>query len=111
MSLATLYNRIRTPSDMEEWVFSNKSDHDDIAAAILAKKNIQVTKFPIWPVSQVNLLVFMWGHQAMHIQEASILNTDLQDFGALDPTKLETLNELLFDHADQHRRERAALGI
>lgn len=105
MSLATLFKMPETEADFAEWSFSNRSDHDDIIAAIKAKHGIDVAKYILEPVTQASMAAFLLGHQAMHTQEAQILGVDNQDFLSAD------LAEWWYDHADQHRRERAALGM
>ena len=105
MSLATLMSPLLTPEDFAEWTFSNRADHDEIAAMILQKHNIMIPKFILEPVVPGNVQVFLLGHQAMHDAEAKALGIDAQNFLG------EDIKDWLWDHIDQHRRERQALGI
>jgi hypothetical protein len=105
VSLATLFKLPETPSDIEEFLFSNVTDHNDIAAAIMRKYNVAIVAYPIYPVTAANMSNMLLAHQAMHTQEADILVVDNQDFLSPD------FSEWWYDHADQHRRERQALGM
>ena len=105
MSLATLFKMPVTPADFAEWTFSNMTDHNDIAASIKRKFGVVILKFVLEPVTEAGLQAFLLGHQAMHTQEATLLGVDNQDFLSADFTAWYD------EHADQHRRERAALGM
>jgi hypothetical protein len=104
MSFATLFNEPQTPQSWAEWSFSNRADHDEIIGLIQQKHGIRIDKWIIEPITPLNLQNFLLGHQAMHDAEAAALGVDGQNF-------LGDIREWWWDHAEQHRRERVALGI
>ena len=105
MSLANLFVLPVTLEDMSVWTFSNRTDHDDIAAAIKRKFNVDIEKFVLDPVTEAGMAAFLLGHQAMHTQEATLLKIDNQDFLSPD------ISEWLDEHANQHWRTRVALEL
>lgn len=105
MSFASLFTMPETLADWAEWTFSNRADHDEIIALIQQKKGIRIDKWIIEPVTEQNKINFLLGHQAMHDAEAAALGVDGQNFLG------EDIAGWHWDHAEQHRRERTALGI
>jgi hypothetical protein len=110
MSLINLFSPPSGPDTMSEWTFSNMADHIEIADAIMRQKGVAIVQHPLDPVTQASLPQFLAGHYAMHVQESLILGIDLFDF-LIDPTNFDDFLQNLYQHGDQHRRERAALGI
>jgi hypothetical protein len=105
MSLVTLFALPLTPDEIAVWTFSNMTDHNDIIAAIKRKHNIDVEKYVLDPVTPVGMAAFLLGHQAMHTREAQILGVSNENFLSAD------FSEWWFEHANQHRLERQALGM
>jgi hypothetical protein len=105
MSLATLFKLPETSAEIAEWTFSNRADHDDIAAAIKRRHSVDIVKYAIEPVTEAGMAAFLLGHQAMHTQEAQILGIDSENFLSAD------FSEWWSEHANQHMRERQVLGI
>jgi hypothetical protein len=78
--------------NLKYFIFHNKDQHDRIASAILSQKNIQLTDYPIYPVSEESIRSFFLSHQTMHNDVNSILGfpgSDLSEIDFKDDRKVE----------------------
>lgn len=84
MSLANLLNTPRTPSDFEEFFFSNRLQIDAIQKAILQQKNVNLTQYVLYPVSQDDFKGFLEANQQSHEDFNSVLGLQSSDLESVD---------------------------
>ncbi len=111
MSVANLYNVPNDEHDLSGFSFSNMDHHRLIISAISAQKNIDLTIFPIDPMTMNDLSGWAQLHQQMHTDFTSTLGiagVDLSDVNFKDPAQLSAWMIL---HASEHRQAEDILGI
>lgn len=102
MALATLYNVPSNGNEMNVFSFSNRDEHNKIAASFLANYGVTVPDFVLDPIPLFDMGVWLQQHQVLHNIMNGVLGTnsnDLTDVNFRDPSQL---SEWIWLHAQEH---------
>lgn len=110
MSLAPLFNVIRTPEDLNIFSFHNFDSHNRIAIGIYAKYGINIQTFPLDPFV-LNDPVVLRNHQQAHDAQNGILGINGADFTSIDFSREDEVANFVQLHGNEHRLAEDKLGI
>ncbi len=111
MSLANIFNTPDSDEDFMVWAFSNMDQHRRIVAAISAQKKVDLSLFPLDPITMDDIEGWARQHQEAHnnfTQALGIGGVDLTDVNLKDPGELAAWVRL---HANEHQQAAQILGI
>lgn len=84
MSLATIFNPIRTKDDLAEFVFSNQDSHILVCEQLQRVFNIQIPQFVLNPIPDGDTDLWSQVHQQSHNFINLYLGTTGQDYSGID---------------------------
>lgn len=98
----------------DSWVFAHNSDHNEIQAAILKQKSVNLPVLQLYPVKREDEDAFQtWLdlHQQAHENMTSVLGIEVQDLTDLDPSDPQSMQNWLSANYKDHQNVREELEI
>lgn len=108
---AVLYENPSTPDGWNRWAYHHRNSHDNIRAAILAQSGINLPDYPVDPMRDDLIDIFLQNNAQLHtdmnsttgLQASDLLEVDFED----DAQRLAWI----FAHAREHENVELQLGI
>ncbi len=95
----------------ELWALNHSADHDEIHAAVQAKKSVNLENRVLYPVNLKDWDAFSLRHQDVHNDLNAELNLSGSDLMGADLSDRKSMEEWNFVHYREHLAFRTALGI
>lgn len=109
--LASLLNVPRDDQSWERFFFDNRQQITEIRQAVLKQKNINLTEYTLYPVSDKSFGDFLTNNQQAHDDFNSALGLQSSDIEELDPKNEQQLQAWVYLQYQELFTACSALGI
>lgn len=111
MSLTQIQTIPATPGGFDEWTYWHFLHHQAIIAAAKQIKNVDLTQYRIWPVSQHNIEDWLIQHQQMHTDMCALYNVFGNDLSSLDFQDPRQIQGFAWLNFQEHQAVAARCGV
>ena len=109
--LAMILNVPRSPEDWERWAFHHRQSHDAIRRAILAKANIDLPDYVLYPIADFAPKNFLENNTSAHTDMNTVINRPGSDLEDVDFSDQRQLQAWIYLHWQEHNVAENVLGI
>lgn len=109
--LVRLLELPQSKAEWDAWSFAHRTSHQLIISAVKQQKQIDLTEYPVDPISFEYVGDMLAANQQMHIAFSAALGLQSVDLGSVDFRDDSQLKAWLHIHYKSHQDAETALGV